>query len=74
MERSDFDPRLSPLLGELIERRRKLVDVMAHEGSELDAEAAGPMLVQLAVLQGCIVSVSEVVGEAKLRQVRRQLP
>ena len=35
-------------------------------GSELDAEAAGPMLAQLAVLQGCIMAVSEVIGEAKV--------
>lgn len=66
MPRSDFDPHLSPSLGELIERRRKLVDVLSHEGLDEEPEAAAPMMVQLAVLQGCISAVSEVIAEAKV--------
>ena len=65
MTRRDFDPHLSPFLGELIERRRKSVDVLSRQGLDQDPEAGAPMMVQLAVLQGCISAVSEVIAEAK---------
>ena len=66
MARSDFDPRLSPFLGDLIERRRKLVDVLSQQGGDQDPEAAAPTLVQLAVLQSCICAVAEVIEEARV--------
>ena len=65
MQRSDFDPRLSPLLGDLIERRRKLVDAMSEQRVDGDPEALASMMVQLGMLQGCICAVTEVVAEAK---------
>ena len=65
MQRSDFDPRLSPLLGDLIDRRRKLIDAMAQQRVDGDPEALASMMVQLGMLQGCIFAVTEVIAEAK---------
>ena len=63
MQRSEFDPRLSPLLGDLIERRQNLVNEMTRQHVVGDALSA--LLVQLGMLQGCITAVTEVVGEAQ---------
>ncbi len=66
MERRDFDPRLSPLLGELIERRRRLVDLMARQPlGEEGPDGPTALIVQLGMLQGCILAITEVVAEAK---------
>jgi hypothetical protein len=66
MQRSDFDPRLNPLLGNLIERRRKLVDEMTRRLGG-DAETLSALMVQLGILQGCICAVTEVVAEAQAK-------
>lgn len=66
MQRSEFDPQLSPLLGDLIERRRKLVEEMTRQHIGGDAETLSALMVQLGMLQGCICAVTDVVAEAEV--------
>ena len=65
MQRGDFDPRLSPLLGDRIERRRDLVEEMKRQHSRGDPESLSALMVQLGMLQGCICAVAEVINEDK---------